>query len=392
MKRVFFLFTALLLMVPFLFFAQEPQPTQPANDKQQQAKETPPPQVSPAKKTQLGRPERPDRIKVAPAGESAPAAEAKPENAGPPPKLEVPEIEFNAGDVVKGDVIEHDFIFNNKGEGKLQIIRVQPTCGCTVTKYDQEVEPGKSGKVTASVKTENFTGDIAKTINVQTNDKDMQALTLTIKAHIKTLLSVKPSERLTLGLIYVGQALEKEFDIVSEDGQTFDITQVTTADDKTRYNVTSAPDKKSAKFVVTIPADYPVGPVNANFTLKTTHPKVENLNINLFGTMREPLSVFPVTVTYNGLSKDFIEKNPESPELNKVVTVRLETEPSLEVKEVKSSLAFVQTTFENTQPNQAYSVKIHLDPKKVKVGPFEGTVLVYTNKKTITIPVRGVIF
>jgi hypothetical protein len=392
MKKVVFLFTVVLLLISIVSFSQETKPAQaaPENTKQD-VKAAPPaaPPPQPMKLTPLNKPEK--KLLVNPDG-AAPVAPAAAEDTGPPPKLEAPEIEFNAGDVVKGDVIEHEFILNNKGVGVLKVIRVQPTCGCTVTKYDQEIQPGKSGKVTASVKTENFSGDIAKTINVQTNDKDLPVFTLTIKAHVKTLLSVKPSEKMTLGLIYVGTPVEKEFDIVSEDGQPFEITQVTSADDKVRYTVTVAPDKKSAKFKTTIPADYPVGPVNANFTLKTTHPKVENLNINLFGTMREPLSVFPASVTYSGLSKDFVEKNPESPELNKVVTVRLETEPSLEVKDVKCNVGFIEATFENTQPNQAFAVKLHLDPKKVKVGTFEGALLVFTNKKTITIPVKGVIF
>jgi hypothetical protein len=108
--------------------------------------------------------------------------------------------------------------------------------------------------------------------------------------------------------------------------------------------------------------------------------------------MREPLSVFPQTVNYSGLSKDFVVSNPESPELNKVITVRFETEATLEIKSVKSSLPFIEATFEETQPKQAYSIKLHLVPDKVKVGPFEGAIVVQTNKKSVTVPVKGVIF
>lgn len=318
--------------------------------------------------------------------------EQKTEESGPPPKLELPETEFNAGDVVKGDTVEHEFILNNKGEGILKVLRVQPTCGCTVTKYDSEIEPGKSGKINASVKTENFSGNISKTINVQTNDKEFSTFALTVKANVKTLLNVKPSERLSLGLVYTGNPIEKVFDITSEDGQPFEVTQITGSDEKISYNLVNSPDKKNAKFTVVIPADYPVGPIQGSFALKTTHPKVQTLNINLFGTIREPLSVFPQSVNFSGLSKDFVVSNPESPELNKVVTIRFETEASLEIKSVKSSLPFVEATFEETQPRQAFSIKLHLVPNKIKSGPFEGAIVVLTNKKTVTIPVKGVIF
>lgn len=318
--------------------------------------------------------------------------EQKTEESGPQPKLELPETEFNAGDVIKGDTVTHEFILINKGEGVLKVLRVQPTCGCTVTKYDTEIEPGKSGKINATVKTENFSGNISKTINVQTNDKEFATFALTLKANVKTLLSVKPSEKLSLGLVYAGTPIEKVFDITSEDGQPFEVTQITGTDEKISYNLVLSPDKKNAKFKVVIPADYPVGPIQGNFTLKTTHPKVQSLNINLFGTMREPLSVFPQTVNFTGLSKDFVVSNPESPELNKVVTIRFETEASLEIKSVKSSLPFVEATFEETQPKQAFSIKLHLVPNKIKSGSFEGAIVVLTNKKTVTIPVKGVIF
>ncbi len=380
MKKVLLILTALIVMISLMTFAQETKtPIQPAGTVDAQ---TPPAKPVPTKR---------ELKKLEPVKEGKVLTPVV-EDSGPPPKLEIPELEYHAGDVVKGTLVEHDYLVHNKGQGILKIIRVQPTCGCTITKYDPEVKPGETGKITASLKTDNYMGETAKTINVQTNDKDLSTFTLTIKANIKTLLSVKPSEKMTLGLIYVGTPVEKEFTINSEDGEPFDITQVTTADEKVKYNIIPGPDKKSAKFQVTIPADYPVGSVNANFSLKTTHPKVENLNINMFGTMREPLSVFPSTVSFNGLNKEFIEKNPESPELNKVVTVRLETEPALQVKEVKCNIPFIVATFESTQPNQAYSVKLHLDPKKAKIGPFDGALLVYTNKKTITVPVKGVVF
>jgi len=382
MKRIGLVFVILIFTIFSLSsLCQETQQPAPQPSPKKEIKTDSPKVVQPIK-----------RIEMKKAG----AEDAKPatpeEESGPPPKLEVPEMEFNAGDVIKGDVIEHEFILNNKGQGVLKVLRVQPTCGCTVTKYDNEIAPGKSGKILASVKTENFSGNIAKTINVQTNDKELATFALTVKGNVKTLLSVKPSERLSLGLVYVGTPIEKEFDITSEDGQPFEVTQITATDDKISYNLVLAPDKKTAKFKTTIPADYPVGPIQGNFTLKTTHPKVQTLNINLFGTMREPLSVFPQTVNYSGLSKDFVVSNPESPELNKVITVRFETEATLEIKSVKSNLPFIEATFEETQPKQAYSIKLHLVPDKVKVGPFEGAIVVLTNKKSVTVPVKGVIF
>ena len=75
-----------------------------------------------------------------------------------------------------------------------------------------------------------------------------------------------------------------------------------------------------------------------------------------------------------------------------MVTVSYETAPELTITDVKSDVPYLETSFEATTPNQRYSVKIHLNPEKVKVGAFEGTVTVKTSKDPIVIHVRGRVF
>ncbi len=98
--------------------------------------------------------------------------------------------EFDAGNVNKGDLIKHDFLVENKGKGTLEITHVQPACGCTVTEFDKQIAPGKTGKITATVNTTNFSGPIQKMISVTTNDLKMSNFQLTIKATVKAILNV----------------------------------------------------------------------------------------------------------------------------------------------------------------------------------------------------------
>lgn len=340
--------------------------------------------------------------------QTLPAAQPAPPAADPnakPPKLSIEKLEFDAGVVARGQVIEAAFTVKNSGEGALKIDRVQAACGCTVTNYDREVPPGKTGTIKANVNTQSFSGPISKTVQVFTNDPAMANFTLTVKAEVKAILSVsavqaqadgtetlQPRETEQVGLVFKGQKVEKSFFIKSEDGQPFQLTQVQTEDNNIRYEIVPAKDKLSARFKVTVPADYPVGPITARFTLSTTHPKVPTLNVNVFGTIREPLTYYPKDVVFNGLAKDYIVQNPQDPALNKLVTVAYETAPELAVSEVKSSVPFLETSFEATAPNQRYSVKIHLNPEMVKVGEFSATITVKTSKQDIVIPVRGRVF
>ena len=316
----------------------------------------------------------------------------------------VAQTEFDAGGVTKGETIKHEFIVENQGKGPLEITRVQPACGFTLSEYDKVIEVGKKGKITLSVTTTNFKGPISKSTSVATNDPNMASFQLIIKADVKEILSVLPSENMQLGLIYKGQKVEKEFTIKAVDERPFQITQVDSTDPSVKYDLQMAADKKSATVKVVVPEDHALGAINARFTLTTDHPKVPTISLNCFGTIREPLTVYPPELTYAGLSKEFMEKNPafeyyhldgQTPtdaSLTKPITLAFETASDFEVKSVKSDLPCLKVTQETLEQGKRYTVKVLLQNEGLKVGDFSGKVTIETNKKTITIPVKGKIF
>ena len=329
-----------------------------------------------------------------PAAKQEKAATAAAVKVVPPastPEAVVEETDFDAGTVTRGDTITHDFVVNNEGKGTLEVTRVQPTCGCTVTKFDRTIAPGKTGKITASVHTAAFSGPIHKTIMVATNDPKMANFQLSIKAVVKSILNVSPQENQNFGLVFKGQSMEKTFDIKSSDGKPFEITSVQAQDNNLKYDLSQAKDHQSAVFKVMLPADHPVGPINGRFTLMTTHPKVHTLNLNVFGTIRDPLTVYPQDIVFTGLNKDYINAHPDDISLNKTITLAYEQGPGLKIEKVTSSLKNLEATVQTITPNQRYSIRLHLKPP-VELGDFSGEVTVKTNKKTVTIPVRGKIF
>ena len=365
-KVRWFLAPLLLLALPLVLPAApgDPASTQAPPAETQKAKTPPmPPEVKP--------------------GQEAPAGDL--------PEAVVAEMVFDAGTVNKGDVIAHDFVIENKGKGTLEILRVQASCGCTATGYDQKIEPGKTGKVSAKVNTSGFSGPIHKTINVSTNDPKMATFQLAIQATVKAIVDVQPSENQQLGLVYQGQAQERTFTITATDGTPFEIKSVQAEDPALPWDLQVAPDKKSATLKVQVPADHAPGPINGRFVLATTHPKAETLTLNLFGTIRPPLSVYPPQVTYAGLNASYVNEHPDDINLNKTLTVAYEMGPELEIKEVKSSLKNLTTEVTPITPNQRYSIKLKLNPP-LKAGDFEGKVRIETSKGPLEVPVRGKVF
>ncbi|XOV67981.1 MAG: DUF1573 domain-containing protein [Fluviicola sp.] len=84
--------------------------------------------------------------------------------------MEVKKV-FNAGEVVKGEMIRAEFIVTNTGEKPLVIAQVSPGCSCTVGDFTKDpIAPGKTGKIIANVDTDKITGSrVDKSVTVLAN-------------------------------------------------------------------------------------------------------------------------------------------------------------------------------------------------------------------------------
>lgn len=99
------------------------------------------------------------------------------------PKFSIPSLEHSFGSVKAGTPLNYSFEVKNTGKSDLEIKSVSPSCGCTTSKYDKVIAPGKVGSITLEVaKTEGYKGEISKTATVTTNDPDHQTLVLTLRA------------------------------------------------------------------------------------------------------------------------------------------------------------------------------------------------------------------
>lgn len=92
---------------------------------------------------------------------------------------------FDAGKVVKGEVIDAKFIVKNTGKYPLVIGDVSPSCSCTIAEKPEEpIAPGESGEIKAHVTTENaLVGELAKAVGIVANTEP-SVTNVVIKAKI----------------------------------------------------------------------------------------------------------------------------------------------------------------------------------------------------------------
>lgn len=87
------------------------------------------------------------------------------------PKMEMASTDYSFGQIEEGQLIEKEFTFKNVGKGDLIIRKIKASCGCTtVEPADRVIKAGQTSSFKASVRTTGFSGRIAKSITVITND------------------------------------------------------------------------------------------------------------------------------------------------------------------------------------------------------------------------------
>ncbi len=124
------------------------------------------------------------------------------------PAIKFDEPKFDFGRHADDSEVKHAFKFTNTGTGPLEILKVKPSCGCTVAgKFDRVIQPGDSGSIPVTFRTKRLSGQVKKNITVFTNAPAQERMALEIGGFIWVPLQATP-KRATFGILKVEQATE----------------------------------------------------------------------------------------------------------------------------------------------------------------------------------------
>lgn len=100
-------------------------------------------------------------------------------------KIQLNRMNHDFGSIIQGEKVTTIFEITNIGKEPLQIYKVKPSCGCTITNLDQKlILSGETGKLTITFDTNGKEGVQEKHINLYTNDPLNFNPVLTLKAKI----------------------------------------------------------------------------------------------------------------------------------------------------------------------------------------------------------------
>lgn len=316
------------------------------------------------------------------------------------PRLTIVEPVHEYGQVAKGDKLDWSFVIKNTGNADLQIIAARPGCGCTVADFDKVIKPGETGKVTAHVDTTNFTGPIAKTVSLETNDPSSPNSTLTIHAIVKPYVEAFPAGFVRFMQLQ-GDVNTQSVTLYSEEDDPFEIQDVRSPSDWIKVTYHKLTDAERVPNVgrngqnqyrvdITVGgADATIGPLADKVEIFTNSKHQPEYPISVTGVIRPTYRVEPTMLNFG-------EVAPSDAAATRSVLLHsndLKTPEQFEVTKVESDVPGITTAFKPLAQKGDYEVTLQV-AKDAKPGDIDGNVKIYTTDKVnpiVTVPVRGTV-
>jgi Protein of unknown function (DUF1573) len=329
-----------------------------------------------------------------PAAKKAEAAEEK------APRLTIVEPVKEYGEVAKGDKLDWSFVVKNTGNADLQIIAAKPGCGCTVADFDKVIKPGETGKVSAHVDTTNFSGPIAKTVTLETNDPSSPSSTLTIHAIVKPYVEAYPAGFVRFVQLQ-GEVNTQSVTLYSEEDEPFEIKDVQSPGDwvKVSYHKLADADRvpnigkvgqNQYRVDITVGGpDAKIGPMADKVRIVTNSKHQPEYPISVTGVIRPTLRVEPSALNFG-------EVAPSDAAATRSVLLHsndTKTPEQFVVTKVESTVPSITTAFKPLAQKGDYEVTLQVT-KDAKPGDIDGTVKIYTSDKinpVVTVPVKATI-
>jgi len=324
------------------------------------------------------------------------------------PRLTIVEPVKEYGEVAKGAMLDWAFVIKNTGSADLQVIAARPGCGCTVADFDKVVKPGQTGKVTAHVDTTNFTGPIAKTVTLETNDPSVPSSTLTIHAIVKPYVEAYPAGFVRF-LQLQGDVNTQSVTLYSEEDEPFEIRDVQVPIDpatgkpvdwiKVNYhkledadrvpNVGKGGQNQYRLDVIVGGPDAKIGPIADKIRISTNSKHQPDYPISITGVIRPTYRVEPTALNFG-------EVAPSDAAATRSVLLHsndLKTPENFTVTKVESDVPAISAAFKPLAQKGDFEVTLQV-AKDAKPGDIDGTVKIYTNDKVnpiVTVPVKGTV-
>lgn len=217
-----------------------------------------------------------------------------------PPKVSTQQMEYDFGQVPRGDHVKYNFVVTNVGGDLLEINDVRASCGCTAAKPEKDkLAPGESTNIKVDFNSAGRSGKQTKIITVKTNDPDKPEIRFTLTGSV-----VDPNTQGNLennpvmyfsetqhdfGTVKEGQVVDYTFNFVNKGEAQLQIRDVKTSCGCTAALVSSNSIEPGKEGTIKVQLDTKnrVGKMSRRVTIYSNDPANPDMVLTIFADVQK---------------------------------------------------------------------------------------------------------
>jgi hypothetical protein len=289
------------------------------------------------------------------------------------PRIACETATFDFGTRDSSEIVEHIFELKNTGDSDLVITAIRPACGCTAAELtNSTIPPGESAKLATKLTLAGRSGDVHKTILIESNDPANPAFQLGMQGKIVTEVAVVPSV-LTLRQSAPGQPASGTVQITAN-GKPFRITQAASSDPAIRVRSEPITDGATHQISASLEKMPESDPQPLLIMLQTDTPRVPTIDIPATVVLMKKILVAPEKIFIPtgevSLTKTVILKFPP----NNIKNIQNISTPSPSINVVPTKfndqIRLEVSGFGRSKDFEGNYIKIQFEDGEIIVIPF----------------------
>lgn len=309
---------------------------------------------------------------------------ASPSASSSGPKAVFSETRFEFGEVISGDVVEHDFVVSNQGPAPVTIEKVTMTTPLLVTKMPHEVAPGARGKIHLKLDTANLEGKFEGRILVSLNDPALPEAWLAFAGRVVPAIELSPRPAFFVAG-QRGQGNRASIEIVNHEPEPLQIDKIEHPTDRFTTQLETLKSGQRYRLTLALKPDGPEGRAAGAILIRTSSKRVPTLKVGANTYLYERVHTFPDVVEFGTMHSADAGRAE--------VTLMIHQEGGTDFKvQLSSDVPGLSLKSERGPKGDRYQVEITLIPEKIPVGPIKGSVIIDTNDpdfRRVIVPISG---
>ncbi|MCB0328323.1 MAG: DUF1573 domain-containing protein [Bdellovibrionales bacterium] len=277
------------------------------------------------------------------------------------PQLSIVGAEHSFGAVAQGDKVTHSFLLKNLGDENLEIQRVVPSCGCTVSTLEKNsLAPGEETSLNVDFDTRGMSGPKVKTVRIYTNDPEQLTALVTMKGEVQPDLIVEP-QRVHFGEVLrdesEGAFVERAIKVSTRKGSSAKIKKLISRSKWVQLEKVKG-DDHSYEGVLKLRKDVEVGEFRERIIIEVEGIKQRTVNLPLYASVREKIQIKPQVLSFGIIDG--------SRSLEKEAKIENKGSSTLRLLSATTDSSAVSVSVEETNPGKVFLLKVKLDAEQIE--------------------------